>query len=395
MSNQTNQYENIKPFLGNISEQEVISSNPPLQSKQQKRPNSKNSKLIIFSLIFLVLFTALPLQLLKTRKTDSEIIAPGNVNVEKTINPTSSPFPFQELTIPYLRNREYKSSLNELTLISQNSSYKNYLTSYDSDGLKINGLLTIPTGDAQENIGEAGWPAIVFVHGYIPPTTYQTTQNYASYVDYLARNGFVVFKIDLRGHADSEGEPGGAYYSGDYVIDTLNAYEALKTANFVNQKQVGLWGHSMAGNIVFRSFVAKQDIPAIVIWAGAVYTYEDMQEFGINDNSYRPPSLSTKRQRDRQRLRETEGDYSPDSLFWQQVVPTNFIDGISGAIQINHAADDSVVNIGYSRNLISILDTTQIIHQLNEYPSGEHNITGISFDKAMQNTVEFFKTYLR
>src|SRR3972149_5217877 len=100
MSNQTNQYENIKPFLGNISEQEVISSNPPLQSKQQKRPNSKNSKLIIFSLIFLVLFTALPLLLLQTIKTDSEIIIPSIGNVEKTINPTPSPFPFQELTIP-------------------------------------------------------------------------------------------------------------------------------------------------------------------------------------------------------------------------------------------------------------------------------------------------------
>ena len=48
-------------------------------------------------------------------------------------------------------------------------------------------------------------------------------------MDYLAQNGFVVFKIDLRGHGDSEGEPGGGYFGADYVTDTLNAHSALET----------------------------------------------------------------------------------------------------------------------------------------------------------------------
>src|SRR3990172_9544015 len=101
-------------------------------------------------------------------------------------------FEFQEVTIPDLRARTYQSKLGGLEIFSEGPNYTSYLTSYDSDGYRINGFLTIPKG------GSAGekFPAIVFVHGYIPPTLYKTTVNYISYVDYLAKNGFVVFKID-------------------------------------------------------------------------------------------------------------------------------------------------------------------------------------------------------
>ena len=185
----------------------------------------------------------------------------------KQIPQEPTPAPFYELTIPYLRQRDYKSTLSKLNQISRNQNYTSYLTSYHSDGLKINGLLTIPNGPApQSPEGEVGWPAIVFVHGYIPPHQYKTTEKYVAYVDYLAKNGYVVFKIDLRGHGQSEGNPGGAYYSSDYIIDTLNARAALQSSDFVNPNKIGLWGHSMAGNVVFRSFVAAQKIPAVVIW---------------------------------------------------------------------------------------------------------------------------------
>ena len=198
-------------------------------------------------------------------------------NLSQTLSPASTPFPFQELTIPYLKSRPYQSRLGELEPVAAHTNYTAYLTSYDSDGLRINAFLTKPSGD--EPAG--GWPAIVFVHGYISPTLYSTLEKYADYVDYLARNGFVVFKIDLRSHANSEGTASGAYYSGDYIIDTLNARTALSSSGFVNPDKVGLWGHSMAGNIVLRSLAAAPDIPAVVIWAGAVYTYSDMREYGI------------------------------------------------------------------------------------------------------------------
>src|SRR5690349_3821847 len=86
---------------------------------------------------------------------------------EAVVTPT--PMPFQELTIPYLRNRQYVSTLGARQRLSETGTYISYTTSYESDGLKINGLLTVPKGEKPEN----GWPAIVFVHGYIPPTLYE------------------------------------------------------------------------------------------------------------------------------------------------------------------------------------------------------------------------------
>ena len=325
-----------------------------------------------------------------------------NNQSEKIINssPTPSepealtgrrPFPFQEMTIPYLRSRSYQSSLGKLNQATETSTYTGYLTSYDSDGLKVNGYLTVPKGDKPEK----GWPAIVFIHGYIPPANYRTLENYSAYVDYLARNGFAVFKIDLRGHGDSEGDPGGGYYSSDYIIDALNARAALQKSDFVNPDAVGLWGHSMAGNVIARALAASPEIPAIVIWAGAVYTYSDFSDYSIEDNSYQPPQTDSPARRKRNEMFEKYGQFDLNSSFWKQVPMTNYLDGITGAISLNHAVDDPVVDVRYSRNLNSLLNQTSIVHELNEYPSGGHNFTGATFNQAMQATVDFFKKYLK
>lgn len=308
----------------------------------------------------------------------------------KNLIASPTPIPFIEMTIPYLRERSYESSLSDQRLLSNNGSYNSYLTSYPSDGLNINALLTIPEGEKPNE----GWPAIVFIHGYIPPAQYQTTEKYQAYVDYLARNGFVVLKIDLRGHGESEGTPGGAYYSSDYVIDTLNAYSALRQTDFVNPEAVGLWGHSMAGNVVLRSMAARPDIPAGVIWAGAVYTYEDMQAYGISDNSYVPPPSGSPTRQMRRRIFEQVGEFSPDNEFWKQVVPTNFLNDLQGSIQIHHAVNDDVVSIEYSRNLVKVASDTDASIELVEHPSGGHNISGSDFNTAMSDTINFFQENL-
>lgn len=324
----------------------------------------------------------------------------GLIHLKRDSLVAPTPFPFEEMTVPYLRRKTYQSKLSDLKMYADNGSYTSYLTSYTSDGLKINGLLTIPKiGDSSPPVADQNdkkkHPAIVFIHGYIPPTLYQTTEKYGDYVDYLTRNGFVVFKIDLRGHGDSEGSPGGGYYGPDYVTDVLNAYAALQSVSFVDPQRIGMWGHSMAGNIVLRSLAVKPTIPAGVIWAGAVYSYTDQRKYGINDQSYRPPGTTTQQLSRRRDLFDKYGSPSASSAFWQQVAPTNYLNDLKGAVQLNHAVDDDVVDIGYSRDLNSLLDKANVPHELHEYQSGGHNIEGQSFVEAMENTVKFFKKYLQ
>lgn len=347
--------------------------------KEKKPGESSFQKKYVMIVIFLALFLLIVFFTKNNNtKTKNEISSP-----------LPTPMPYRELTIPYLRSKVYSSSLTIANHIYDYSDYDGYLASYVSEKLKINGLLTIPKGKKPT----AGWPAIVFVHGYIPPSQYKTLEKYVAYVDYLAKNGFVVFKIDLRGHGDSQGKAGGGYFSSDYLIDTLNAYAALQSSDFVNPEAIGLWGHSMAGNTILRSMTVKPEIPAAVIWAGAVYSYTDQQKYGIHDASYQ--RLGTGRPPRQQGVFAVYGQPTDTNFFWKMVAPTNYLNDIKGAIEINHAEDDETVNIGYSKDLIALLDRTHVPHKFYTYPTGGHNITDPSFSLAMQRTVDFFHTYLK
>lgn len=316
------------------------------------------------------------------------------IQMVKGIGTSPTPYPLSDITIPGLKKRTYNGELGERKLFANNPSYNTYLTSYRSDNLKINALLTEPKSEKPTK----GYPAIVFIHGYIPPQEYRTTEKYEDYVDYLARNGYVVLKIDLRGHGASEGTATGAYFSSDYIVDTLNAYKALRKSGFVDPNRIGLWGHSMAGNVILRTLAVKPEIPAAVIWAGAVYTYEDRERYGINDSSYVPPvrtGTPNPTASKRQRITELYGSFDPTKTFWKEFTAISYLKDINSAIEIHHAVDDSVVNIGYSRDLMKLLDKTSVKHQLYEYPSGGHNITGTSFGQAMDRTVEFYDANLK
>jgi hypothetical protein len=147
---------------------------------QVKKKNNKKVWIVIATLPVLVILCSILFFFFTKPQTISgtrdRLVPPQ----EPTTIPEPTPFAFAELTIPYLRAKTYTSSLSELYQVSSNASYTSYLTSYSSDGFKINGQLTKPVGE----MPAGGWPAIIFVHGYIPPRSYQTLVNYSSYVDY-------------------------------------------------------------------------------------------------------------------------------------------------------------------------------------------------------------------
>lgn len=344
----------------------------------------------LFLVVFALWWLKLPAPFFNNNQNRREIVVEDDNQNGYLVPTEQAVVPFQELTVPHLRARNYQSSLGELQEVGRNNDFISYLTNYDSDGLRIEALLTEPVGEKPIN----GWPAIIFIHGYIPPTEYRTREKYVDYVNSLARSGFVVLKIDLRGHGNSEGEASGAYYSANYIIDALNARSALENAEFVDGKRIGLWGHSMAGNVVLRSLASRPEIRAAVIWAGAVFSYEDWQEFGLSDGSYRPPNMLSNRQEQRRQLFAAHGEFSRESEFWRQVAATNYLADLKGAIQLHHAVNDDVVNVEYSRGLKTLLEQAGVTHEFYEYSSGGHNLIGSSFSQAMARTIDFFKKNL-
>lgn len=298
----------------------------------------------------------------------------------------------EELTIDALLKRDIEGG--PITIEQQledGANYARYIASYLSEGNKIYGLLTVPFGDPPED----GFKAIVFNHGYIPPDQYRTTERYVAYVDALARAGFVVFKIDMRGFGNSEGEPTGTYFSPAYTIDAISALKSLQTLDYVDPEGIGMWGHSMAGNLVLRAMLIEPAIKAGVIWAGAVYSYDDMTRYSIDDPSYNPSSVATtSSRRIGQQIREMYGPPDTAVPYWKAVSLTEHIDLLQAPLQLHHALNDTVVSPGYSDDLAAALNVAGKSYEYYQYDSGGHNIASPAFTEAMRRTIEFFQLHL-
>lgn len=328
-------------------------------------------------------------------KNNSLKNVPSKISTLIEIKPYVSP-----ISISYLRSLNITSDEVKIEQeLADGSNYKRYIASFLSEGFKVYGLLTVP----DEKMPDGGFSAIVFNHGYISPTQYVTTNGYVAYVDYLARNGFVVFKIDYRGNGKSEGDASGSYFSSAYTIDAISALKSLQKFELVNPDRIGMWGHSMAGNVVLRAMLVSGEIKAGVIWSGAVYSYEDFAKYKINDTSYTHKPFETKvgvSQKDRevspeiQKIRTDPSSIDFNNDFWKSISLTKNINFLNSPIQIHHAKNDSVVNIGYSRDLVKVLKENSKKYEFFEYNGGDHNISSPYFETAMQRTARFFKENL-
>lgn len=305
-------------------------------------------------------------------------------NINKNLDP---------LTIEAMRNKSYPGShlVIEQTLTA-GSNYKQYIASYLSDGLKIYGFLTIPNGDKPKS----GWPVIIFNHGYIPPSSYVTTERYVAYVEAFARNGYIVFKADYRGHGNSQGQPEGAYYSPAYTVDVLNALSTLKRYQDANPNKIGMWGHSMGGNITLRSLVVvPNDIKATVIWGGVVGTYDDLMNNWQRRVRYVPPSTEmANRNRSRQEIINKFGTPQSNPDFWNSIDPNNFLSDITAPVQLHTGGSDEEVPVAFSTGLKDRLEKIGKTVQYYDYPGDDHNISR-NFNTAIQRSVEFFDKYLK
>lgn len=289
-----------------------------------------------------------------------------------------------------MRRKEYPGS--EITIeetLTPGANYARYIASYRSEGLKIYALLTVPYGRPPE----AGWPVIVFNHGYIRPDLYRTTERYVAYVDNLARHGYIVFRPDYRGHDESEGIARGAYGAPDYVVDVLNAAQAMRGFAGADPDRIGMWGHSMGGYISLRSMVIDERIRAGVIWAGVVASYADLLT-----RWRRTPTPSTQTPAAgrawRSGLMAAYGALDENPEFWSSISAQGYLDDLSGPLQLHHGTGDTSVPVEFSEMLYDqVLEAGGVV-ELYVYPGADHNLSG-PFAVAMQRTIVFFDEYLK
>jgi uncharacterized protein len=307
------------------------------------------------------------------------------------VSPTSAPtaVPPNPLTIESMRQREYPGS--DITIeqtLAPSANYKRYIASYISDGLKIYALLTVPTGVKPQT----GWPVIIFNHGYIPPALYRTTERYVAYVDAIARAGYIVFRSDYRGHGNSQGEARGGYGAPDYTIDVLNAVSSIKRYKDADPNRLGMWGHSMGGQMTLRAMVVSKDIKAGVIWSGVVAPYPDL----ISHWHWPPanePTPTTGR-RWRQDLISQYGTPEENLQFWDSISPNSYLKDLSGLIQLHHSQTDPEVPWAFSQSLYTQALAAGKVAEFFSYKNDDHNLS-MDFSTAMQRSIAFFDRYVK
>ena len=304
--------------------------------------------------------------------------------------------PQHPLSIEYMRQQTYPGS--EISIektLEPGANYDRYIASYLSEGLRIYALLTIPRGQRPDG----GWPVILFNHGYIPPAQYRTTERYVAYVDAIARNGYIVFRSDYRGHGDSEGQSANGYASAAYTVDVLNAVEAIKAFPDADPARIGMWGHSMGGGITLRIMITTSDVRAGVIWAGTVASYETLfarrwNGGGGGDSLLPAIDPASSRWQWLPEMLEVHGSPEENPAFYASISPNAYLFDLSGPIQLHHGTADSSVPVAYSEMLATQIQAVGKPVELFTYQGDNHNISG-SFRRAMTRSIRFFDEYVK
>lgn len=333
--------------------------------------------------------TAAPIQTAQPSSTPAP-----TATATPVLSPTPSPKPTPHpLTIDAMRQREYPGSdiVIEETLAS-GGNYHRYYASYYSEGLKQYGLLTVPFGEKPGT----GFPVIIFNHGYIAPSVYRTTERYVAYVDGFARNGFIVFRPDYRGHDQSEGTASGAYGSPGYVVDVLNAFASMQRYPDADPARMGMWGHSMGGYITLRAMVINKEIKAGVIWAGVVASYPDLLARWRRPAAGGAPVVTTTPFPGRgwRSLTAIFGTPEENPQFWDSISANSYLTDLSGPLQLHHGTADTSVPLVFSEILQEQVTNAGEISELYVYQGSDHNLS-TGFGLAMQRSIAFFNQHVK
>lgn len=311
---------------------------------------------------------------------------------QKQSTPTESLTTSSPLAIAAMRQKAYPGSqITFVQTLSSGANFNRYLVSYLSDGLTIYGLMTVPTGQKPEG----GWPVILFNHGYIPPASYSTDASYSIMVDPLAAAGYIVFKPDYRGNGNSQGTPTQPYITPDDVTDSMNALASIEKYKDANAQKIGVFGHSMGGNITLHELVITHVFKAAELMAGVVGNETSILQWwdhriavhSIVGNDLDTSYVVTQMVKD-------HGTPSSNPAYWNAIDPTQFLSYISAPVQIQVGSADEDVPITFSTSLYSSLQGAGKSAMFHEYSGADHNLAPDTA-AAMEATITFFNQYLK
>ena len=218
---------------------------------------------------------------------------------------------------------------------------------------------------------EAGWPVIIFNHGFHPEPFMNGRRSedgandrpgdyYREIPQALARQGFLVVAPDYRGHNDSEGAEFTLQESSPhwYARDVLAVIAALERTDRANMEHLFMLGHSMGGHVTLIAAAVLGDrLQGSSIWSVSL------------------PSAATKG------LLQGELDLTSQLQLGK----------ISGPVNIHHAKDDPTTVFEGSAALARRLEWLGKTNKLYQYLSENHLFTDDNLQRAIKRDIELFR----
>ena len=235
--------------------------------------------------------------------------------------------------------------------------FTRYYITYDSDGLNIHGYVNIPKGTGP-------FPVVIALHGYIPPSEYETLDYSTRYADSIARNGYVVLHPNLRNFPPSDSPGRTRDYHGGYTIDVLNLLAhvselAGEEGIFENADltRLGIWGHSLGGGVAMRVASLLDEVKAAVLYGAVSQRYSNSSAgFPIFD-----------------------------------------LENSQTAFSVHHGTEDETISVESSRTLCRQLEDMGKTPECFFYEGQPHTFLrqGKADPLFIQRTVEFYDRYLK
>jgi len=268
-------------------------------------------------------------------------------------------------------------------VLDANDVYTRFRISYMSNGLKISGIMNVPTWDGP-------YPLVILNHGYIDPAVYTVGRGLKREQDYLARNGYVVLHTDYRNHGLSDDSPElvDAYYFRSYFYgtDSINAILAVQQLQDpkIDTENVAMLWHSMWGWVTMHALLARPDLVDAAVLYAPVHTRERE-----NFERWRKADLSI------QELENLENDIWPlaSDRSFEPYSASTYLDQISIPLQYYHGTRDASVPYARSVESVTNLQKTNSNVELITYDWELHEF-GFKWFDFMEWVVEFLDAEL-
>jgi dipeptidyl-peptidase 4 len=221
------------------------------------------------------------------------------------------------------------------------------------------------------------YPVFLFTYG--GPHSQRVTRIWGNYFDqYMAQQGFVVFRLDNRGSSRRERAFTDVIYGNlgkHEVEDQLTGVDWLAAQSFIDPKRIGVFGWSYGGFMTLRLLEAGSDKIAMGVAVAPV------TDWSLYDTHYTEQFVGGTPQ-------SAPEAYAQSGVFAH-------LDGLKSPLLLVHGMADDNVLFTNSTRLIDALVNRNVRFELMTYPGAKHGISSRAGQRHVYGLIEaFFKKNL-